>query len=83
MHSIDINSIYNLIVEKLRNSNHSEVILELEKSNAGAATGSEALLMQASYLLSLKKLQPLIFKIIEDEIKNYIKFCEKNGLFPK
>ncbi len=83
MPAIDINKVYNSIVEKLKGSNNGEVILELGKSSAGAATGSEALMMQASYMLSLKKLHPGVFKIIEDEIGSYLNYCHNHGLYPK
>ncbi len=39
MNSIDINIVYNEIVEKLNASNNASIILEIEKSVLSAVTG--------------------------------------------
>jgi hypothetical protein len=80
MQSIDINIIYNEIIEKLQISNNAIIISELEKSAAGAVTGSEALMGQGAYLLSLQYNEPLVFKIIEPQINSYLNYCKQNGL---
>lgn len=80
MKSIDINIIYNEIVKKLKASNYTNIITQLEKSNAGAVTGSEALMSQGSYLLSLRQSNPSVFNLIETQIENYLKYCRQNGL---
>ena len=77
---MDINIIYNKIIEKLESSNHSELITELENSSASAVTGSEGLIATGSYLLKLKKDNPLVYNLIEKEIKDYRKYCKQNGI---
>ena len=55
---MDINGVYNKIVEKLKASNNDKVIAEFQNSAAGAATGSEALMTSATYLSNLKHKNP-------------------------
>ena len=83
MSSINITTTYNEIIDKLKTSNNIHIITELEKSITGAATGSEALMDQGSYLLSLKYSNPPVFKLIEDQINAYLKYCSQNGLIIK
>ncbi len=80
---MDINIVYNKIVEKLKTSNNAEVFTGLESSLAGAATGSEALTASASYLLSLKYKNPEAYIMIKDLIKDYLEYCKDNGLIIK
>ena len=80
MKPIDINIVYNEIVEKLKTSNNTHIITELERSSAGAATGSEALIDQGSYLLSLKNKNLSVFRLLENQINTYIEYCRENGL---
>jgi hypothetical protein len=58
MKPIDINIVYTEIIEKLKASNNTHIITELEKSSVAAVTSSEALMIQASYLLSLRQSNP-------------------------
>jgi len=83
MRPTDINILYSEIVEKLKNSSHAYLIAELEKSTAGAVTGSEALIDQASCLLSLRQTNPSAFELIEPQIDSYIKYCRQHGLIIK
>lgn len=71
------------MVDKLRASNNIDVLTELENSNAGAATGSEALMATGFYLSSLKNKKPLVYELIKKEINKYLKYCEQNGLIIK
>lgn len=80
MKPLDINIVYNEIIEKLKASNYAHIIMELEKSDAGAVTSSEALMNQASYLLSLRQNNPSAFNLIESQIENYLKYCRQYGL---
>ena len=80
---MDINLVYNNIIEKLEASNNQDVIEELQSSLASAATGSEALMSSASYLLNLKHNNPLVYELIKELIKDYQKYCKENGLIVK
>jgi len=80
MKPIDINIVYTEIIEKLKASNNTHIITELEKSSAVAVTGSEALMNQASFLMSLRQSNPSAFNLIEAQIGNYLKYCRQNGL---
>lgn len=80
MEPLDINIIYNEIVEKLKVSNNEKAIVELERSASGAATGSEALMNQGSYLVELKNNDPAIFNLLERQINDYLKYCRQSGL---
>lgn len=80
---MDINDIYNKMVDKLRSSNNLDVLKGLENSDAGAATGSEALMATGFYLASLKKINPLAYELIKKQIDEYLKYCKKNGLIIK
>ncbi len=75
-----MNIVYNKIIEKLEASNNRNVITELKSSIAGAATGSEALMSSAFYLLNLRHSNPYVYKLIKEQIKEYHKYCEENGL---
>jgi hypothetical protein len=77
---MDIDIVYNEIVEKLKTTNNQNVLVGLENSLAGAATGSEALMSSASYLLSLKHSHRHIYDLLRDQIKDYLKYCRENGL---
>ena len=80
---MDINIVYNKIIEKLRASNNLDVIAELENSDAGAATGSEALMATGFYLSSLKRNNPSAYELIKEQIKEYLNYCKQNGLIIK
>ncbi len=76
----DINIIYNEIVEKLETSNNKEILAAFQNAAAGAVTGSEALIDQGSYLAGLKTTNPAIYKLLEQQINDYVKYCRHNGL---
>lgn len=80
---MDINKVYNEIVDKLKASNNLDVLKELESSDAGAATGSEALMATGFYLSNLKHNNSLIYELIKEQIKEYLKYCKENGLIIK
>jgi hypothetical protein len=80
MYKLDINLVYDTLINKLREANQLAVIEGIEKSPAGAATGSEALGMQGSHLVSLRYVNPTAFKLIEQEVIKYLKYCEQQGL---
>ena len=71
------------MVEKLKASNYLDVIEELENSSAGAATGSEGLMDSGFFLYNLKHNKPLVYDLIKDQIKDYLKYCKLNGLIIK
>jgi hypothetical protein len=83
MKTVDINIVYNGIIEKLRAANKIDVITALNNSSAGAATGSEGLVLTGSSLLSLRDTDPIVFDLIKEEVSKYIKYCRKNGLIIK
>jgi len=80
---MDINIVYNEMIEKLKASNSLDVISALENSAAGAATGSEALMSTGFYLSSLKQNNHLVYELIKEQIKEYLKYCKQNGLIIK
>ena len=80
---MDINLVYNKIIENLRVSNNQKVIVELENASANASTGSEALMSSASYLSNLKKSNPSVYELIKYLIEDYLKYCKDNGLIIK
>lgn len=80
---MDINIVYNRMIEKLRASNNFDVLEELENSDAGAATGSEGLALTGKYLFDLKYHNPSVYELIKEQIKEYLTYCEQNGLIIK
>lgn len=80
---MDINIVYNKMIEKLRASNNLDVITELENSAAGAATGGEGLALTGKYLFDLKHNNPSVFKLIKEQITEYLDYCKQNGLIIK
>jgi hypothetical protein len=80
---MDINIIYDKMIEKLKESKKLDVIAELENSDAGAATGSEALMATGFYLSSLKNDNPLVYELIKEQILEYLKYCKQHGLIIK
>jgi hypothetical protein len=80
---MDINLVYNKIIEKLKASDNLNVVAELENFIASAATGSEALMASAFYLSSLKHNNSSVYELIEEQIKEYLKYCKQNGLIIK
>lgn len=83
MKPVDINIVYDGMIEKLRSANKIDVITGLNNSNAGAVTGSEGLMLTGSYLLSLRDTDPMIFELIKEEISKYLKYCRQIGLIIK
>jgi hypothetical protein len=77
---MDINIVYDEMVEKLKASNNLNVLKELENSDVGAATGSEALSMTGFYLSSLKNNNPSIYELLKEQIIEYLKYCKRNGI---
>jgi hypothetical protein len=77
---MDVNIIYNKIVEKLEHSDSKEIITGLENCMASATTGSEALMLSASYLHDLKNNNPKIYTLIKNDVKDYLKYCKLKGL---
>ena len=73
---MDINIVYNKMIEKLRTSNNLNVIADLENSDAGAVTGSEALMATGFYLSRLKHNNPLVYDLLKEEIMGYINYCK-------
>ncbi len=80
---MDINAVYDKIVDKLKASNNLDVLVEIENSDAGAATGSEALMATGFYLASLKNNNPVAYELIKEQISEYLKYCKENGLIIK
>jgi hypothetical protein len=77
---MDINSVYNKIIEKLRETNNLDIVEGLERSSMGASTGSEALVLTGNYLSNLKQNNPAIFQLIKEQIMDYFEYCKQNGL---
>lgn len=80
MKKINIDLVYNKMIEKLKSSNYLDEISGIEKSSLGAVTGSEALMDQGFYLLSLQDSSPSAFKLIQPEVDQYFNYCKQNGL---
>jgi hypothetical protein len=80
MFGIDINLVYDTLINKLREANQLTVFEGIENSSAGAVTGSEALGMQGSHLVSLKYSNPTAFKLTEQEVIKYLEYCKQHGL---
>ena len=80
---MNINTVYNKIIDKFRASNNLDVLVELENSDAGAATGSEALMATGFYLVSLKNKNPVVYELIKEQIREYLKYCKDYGLIIK
>lgn len=76
---MDINKIYNDIVGKLGVSGYNDIILELKESIGRASTGGEAVALSASYLLKLKNEKPLVYKLIQKEVDDYLKYSKANN----
>ena len=77
---MDINVLYERILSKLRTSRDTDIIENLDKSAYGAVTGNEALIAMGLYLLSLKEMNPGIYKLLKSEIKEFRKYCKQNGI---
>jgi hypothetical protein len=77
---MDINVVYNTMLEKLRTSNRPDLVTGLEESAAGAATGSEALIDTALYLANLKSTCTSVYELLREEIKQYNEYCRQNGI---
>jgi hypothetical protein len=80
MKNIDIDVVYNQLVEKLKGSDYSGKIPGIENSLAGAATASEALMDQGFYLINLRHSNLPAFKLVEEEINSYLEYCRQRGL---
>lgn len=77
---MDINIVFNKMIEKLRASNNLGVTAELENSVAGAATGGEGLALTGKCLFDLKYNNPSAYELIKNQIKEYLNYCKQNGL---
>ena len=77
---MDINIIYNKLIEKLKSSNNLNIIEDLERISAGAVTGGEGLTFTGRYLLDLKENAPSVFLLLEDDIIDYKKYCKRYGI---
>jgi hypothetical protein len=80
MDKIDFNIIYTKIVEALKANNYTKEIVGIESSSAGVVTGGEALMNQAGYLVSLKHSNPSAFRLVQDEVREFLKYCRQQGL---
>ena len=80
---MDIDVIYERILEKLVILDELEIIDKLELSSAGAATGSEALMLTGSFLSNLKHNNSYLYTQLKEEIWEYLDYCKKNGLIIK
>ena len=80
---INIDDVYNKIISKWKASNDLELIVGLDNSAAGSVTGSEALMNQGDYLLSLKHNNPKAYSLINEEVKDYLNYCKQHGLIIK
>ena len=79
---MDINIVYNKIIEKLRASNNLDVITELENSDAGAATG-KFFFSLFFFFSGLNHNNPLVYELIKIKIKEFLKFKKKEGFYKK
>lgn len=77
---MDITELYNTIIERLNKSGYEDVSGDLERLLQGAITGSEALSSSVKFLSDLKNNNPLAYKLIDDLIIEYLKYCRKNGI---
>lgn len=77
---MDINIVYNKMIEKLRVSGNLDTIRDIENSAIGAATGSESLMLTGGYLVKLKDSNHFVYELIKEEIDEYLKYCRHNGL---
>lgn len=77
---MDIDFIYNKIIEVLKGSNHENIAKELENSIARGSTGSESLMLSTSYLLYLKHSNPKVYDLIKMQVQDYLNYCNQNGL---
>jgi hypothetical protein len=75
-----IDQIYNPIIQKLNDSGYESIAIDLESSSAGAATGSEGLMLAGKYLFDLRKLNPPAYELIKELVREYLHYCKENGL---
>ena len=80
---MEINLVYNKIIEKLETLHYHSVVEDLQVVVEGAATGSEALTASGSYLSNLKNNDPLAYMSINELINDYLRYCKSNGLIIK
>jgi hypothetical protein len=80
---MDVDIIYNTIKERLNQSSFFEIVRDLDKLLAAGATGGEILSSTGRYLFNLKKNEPFAYKIINEEIAEYLKYCEQSGIIIK
>jgi hypothetical protein len=74
------NEIITAIKKKCAESNHLDVIDEIDLHINSGSTGGEIVLNVGVYLLSLKKNRIDLYKLVKDEIIAYVKACEENGI---
>jgi hypothetical protein len=77
---MDITKLYNTIIERLDKSGYHEVVADLERLTAAAATGGEGLASTGFYLSSLRHNNPVAYELLKDQIKEYLAYCKQNGL---
>mgnify|MGYP001427366428 CR=1 FL=1 len=77
---MDINEVYIRMIEKLKAHNWQDIVTIIENLNAGATTGSEALMTTGHYLMGLKYTNPSTYELIKGEISDYLKYCKNNGI---
>jgi hypothetical protein len=80
---MDINIVYNKIIKKLEDSNNLDIISNLEAASAGAATGSEGLVLTGGYLFDLKYNNPGVYELLKEQIVEYLKYCKQHGIIIK
>lgn len=77
---MSVNEIINKIKEKAKANDQSEVIDEIDSLIKSGSTGSEITAMIGKYLYDIQYTNPNLYKILENEICNYLEYCYKNGL---
>jgi hypothetical protein len=77
---MDITQLYNTIAEKLNQSGHQDVSINLKNILAAAATGGEALSSTNKYLSGLKWSNKQAYRVIEDLVDEYTNYCKQNGI---
>lgn len=80
---MDVNLIYDKMIQKLNGSNNQKTIEDLENLVAHGSTGSEVLLATGFYLANLKCNNPDTYDLIKAEIIAYLNYCKENGLIIK
>jgi len=77
---MDINIVYNKILDTLTVSENVKVLTDLKNVDAGAVTGTEALMATGFFLSGLKHNNPLVYELLKEQIIDYLKYCKQNGI---